>query len=100
MYVFVRRDIPIQHQMVQASHAALECGLEFPYIPAEPSSLIVLGVSNKKDLLKARKYLNINKIRNTMFFEPSWDHGYTAIGTEAITEDKRHLLKRFQLWKP
>lgn len=35
-----------------------------------------------------------------MFFEPDWDYGNTAFGTELITEDRRHILKGYQLWKP
>ena len=53
VYVVVRVDIPIQHQMAQACHAALEAGKEFPDIIDEPDSLIVLQVENQEELNRA-----------------------------------------------
>jgi len=28
-YTFIRKDLPIQHQMVQACHSAMQAGAEF-----------------------------------------------------------------------
>ncbi len=98
--MFVRRDIPITHQMVQAAHGALEAGKAFPVVTAEPSSLLVIGVKDVKELEKAREYLTGHGIESEIFFEPSWDYGHTSFGTEPVFESQRHLLKRFQLWKP
>lgn len=99
MYVFVRRDIPVEQQMVQAAHAALEAGLKFPYQTEEPSSLIVIGVKSQNQLEKARQKVEGFVVKTELFFEPSWDYGNTAFGTEAVTEDQRHHFRRFQLWK-
>lgn len=85
--------------MVQASHAALEAGLKFPYQAKEPSSLIVIGVKNQYQLEKARREVEEAGIRTEMFYEPDWDYGNTAFGTEAITEDQRHTFRRYNLWK-
>lgn len=100
VYVFVRGDIPLEQQIVQACHASLEVGLRYPYIAEEPSSLILIKTKNQTKLEKARLYLAENGIRSEIFFEPSWDYGNTAFATEAITESQRHILRRFQLWKP
>lgn len=86
--------------MVQAAHGALEAGKAFPVPTSEPSSLIVIGVKNITELEKAREYLTENFIKSEIFFEPSWDYGHTSFGTEPICEDQRHVLKRYQLWKP
>lgn len=100
-YVFVRRDLPLHQQMVQAAHAALEGGLKLPSEVAEPSSLIVIGVKDKSELHKADDYLFYEcGIQTEMFFEPDWEYGDTAFCTEAIPVSKRKLFKRYQLWKP
>ena len=54
MYVVVRRDIPIQHQMAQACHGALEAGKVWNEVKCDPDSLIVIGVKNQDQLLKAQ----------------------------------------------
>lgn len=99
VYVFVRRDIPLEHQIVQSAHAALESGLRFKTELYEPSSLIMIGVKNQSQLEKARLYVNEKGVQTEMFFEPSWDYGNTAFATEAVTDDLRHIFKRYQLWK-
>lgn len=100
MYVFVRKDLPLTDQMVQASHAALEAGIVFGAGSKEPSSLIVLSVPDKDALLAAQAYCEEQGIETELFFEPDWDYGYTAFGTQPITQKQRPLLKRFPLWKP
>ena len=99
-YIFVRTDIPIEHQVAQACHGALEAGIEFSNIlRAYPDSIVVLGVKDKHELLKAALLLDKHEIRFKMFFEPSWDYGYTSIGTEPIDTDVRKYLRKFKLWK-
>lgn len=100
VYVFVRRDIPLQHQMAQACHGALEAGKAFPQDRNHTDSIIVIGVKNQKELLKSHKYLEEHGIKTIMFWEPSWDYGETSFGTNPIAEENRHIFRRFQLWKP
>lgn len=85
--------------MVQAAHAALEAGLKFPVKTAEPSSLIVIGVKNQYQLEKAQGKVEDTGVKTEMFFEPSWDYGNTAFATEAITDEKRSIFRRYNLWK-
>lgn len=100
MYVFVRTDLPIQQQMVQSNHAALEAGIFFgDKEQDEPSSLIVIAVKNQAKLEKAMKDVEAKGIKLIPFEEPSWDYGLTAFGTEPLTQEERVLLKRYQLWK-
>lgn len=98
--MFVRRDIPVEQQIVQAGHAALEAGI---YLgdrdQSEPSSLVVIGVKNQFQLEKAIKDLESKDIKLITFFEPSWDMGLSAFGTEPLTQEQRVLLKRYQLWR-
>lgn len=98
--MFVRRDIPVEQQIVQAGHAALEAGI---YLgdrdQSEPSSLVVIGVKNQFQLEKAIKDLESKDIKLIPFYEPSWDMGLSAFGTEPLTQEQRVLLKRYQLWR-
>ena len=100
VYVFVRTDLPIQQQMVQSNHAALEAGIFLgDKTQDEPSSLIVIAVKNKAKLEKAMLDLTSKGIEFVPFYEPSWDDGLTAIGTQPLTQEERVQLKRYQLWK-
>ena len=86
--------------MVQSNHAALEAGIFFgDQTQDEPSSLILIAVKNQDKLEKAMKELEEKGIKFVPFYEPDWDYGLTAFGTEPLTQDQRILLKRYQLWK-
>jgi len=98
-YVLIRTDIPLEQQMVQACHAALEAGHAFS-APAQTSSLIVCTVPNREALLEARARLARHGIQSEMFFEPSWEMGHSALGTEAITNRKqRFVMSKYPLWR-
>lgn len=100
MYVFIRVDLPLQQQLVQSNHAALEAGIAFGNKEqSEPSSLILIAVKNTYQLEKAMKDLETKGVRFIAFEEPDWEYGLTAFATEPLTQDKRKLLKRYQLWK-
>jgi hypothetical protein len=92
--------MPLQHQIAQACHGALESGKVFNTVQCDPDSLIVIGVKNQNELLKAQKRLEENGIKTVGFWEPDWDYGWTSFGTMPLGEEHRHFLKRHQLWKP
>lgn len=99
-YIFVRRDIPIQHQIAQACHGAYETGKVFNTKPScDPDSLIVIGVKNQNELLKAQTRLKEIGIETVAFWEPDWDYGWTSFGTEPLDDVQRLHLRRYQLWK-
>lgn len=98
-YIFVRTDIPIQHQMAQACHGALETGKVFNEQRDDPDSIVILKVANEKELLKAHLKLMSNGIKTAIFYEPDWDYGYTSFGTMPLNQDQRKYLKGFSLWK-
>lgn len=86
--------------MVQSNHAALEAGIFLgDKTQTEPSSLIVIAVKNKYQLEKAMNDLIIKGISYVPFYEPDWEYGLTAIGTQPLQQDQRILLKRYNLWK-
>jgi hypothetical protein len=98
VYIFVRQDMSISQQLVQAVHAAHESGLAHQ-TPQHPSSVILFGTKNQEDLEKCldkyKKELNCYP-----FYEPYKNIGLTAFATEPISEDQRKLFKQYQLWKP
>lgn len=98
-YVLVRADISAEQQMVQACHAALEAGFAYD-APQRTSSLIVCTVPDRDALLQAQERLNRYAIANTLFFEPSWSMGFSALATEPIIErKKRFVLQRYPLFR-
>lgn len=98
IYVFVRKDIPIEQILVQASHAAYEAGLAFDNKSKLITSVLVVGVKNTLALEKAYSQLSasLNLVR---FEEPSWDYGFTAFATEPVSVEQRVLFKKYQLFK-
>ncbi|HET8686103.1 MAG TPA: peptidyl-tRNA hydrolase [Methanosarcina sp.] len=99
MYVFIRKDLPIEQVIVQTAHAALESGIHLKHDKEnEPSSLIVLQVKDKNELEKAYEKLK-DQIDMVKFFEPDWDYGFTSFATKPVTESQRNLFKKYRLFK-
>lgn len=98
-YTFVRRDLPIQHQLVQACHSALEAGSEFKEAGKIPN-LILLDAKDTGHLYEISSFLKKNKIRHHMFYEPDNDMGYSSITTEPLDAEKKKCLSNFKMWRP
>lgn len=97
-YTFIRRDLPIQHQLVQACHSALEAGSEFKE-PGHIPNLILLDAKNEQHLFEISDLLDLHNIRYHKFFEPDNNMGYSSITTEPLTEDRKRILSTFKLWR-
>ncbi len=98
MYIFVRQDISIPQQLVQASHAAHQCGLAHSDTGIS-NSVIIFGIEDKSQLEDLfEKYRNI--LDCYPFYEPYKNTGLTAFATLPIPEEKRHIFRSFSLWKP
>lgn len=100
-YVFVRRDISVPQQIVQACHACLELGKQLPYWEAHGvSNLVLLGVRDIKGLMQAAQKLDMNNIRYNIFNEPDNGMGYSAICSEPLTDQNlKDLFKNYKLWE-
>lgn len=98
LYSISRRDIPLAQQSVQSCHAAVE----HAYLYGRPQdmhpSLIHLTARGKPDLEELRARLQQQGHRTAEFHEPYLDWGLTAVSV-LLTEEDRHLLKGFQLWR-
>lgn len=106
VYVIVRKDMPLEHQLTQACHAAWESGLQSP-IPSKDSQvcrLITLAARNELHLLYIAAELTSRRIQFSLFFESEVPDGspfgYTAIATRRLPEPERLRLPEVHLWKP
>lgn len=97
-YIFLRTDIPLAQQLVQASHAALEAGLKDKHTYSQTSSIIIFQIPDEETLKKELQYIQSLGIECASFYEPYEDMGITAFATLPITEDKRHYFKKYTLW--
>lgn len=99
MYIFVRTDIPIEYQMVQACHACFEMGMEIADKPKQVSHMVLCQIKNEEEIYKLSSYLKEHDMAYHMFYEPDYNTGYTAICTEPIYGEQRKLFKKFKLLK-
>lgn len=97
-YCISRRDIPLAHQAVQGSHAALEYAYQFGRPADHHPTYIQLTIRDKQKLEQFRDVLTAAGINTAEFHEPYMDWGLTAISCN-ITQEQRHLFKNLQLWK-
>lgn len=96
--MFLRTDIPLAQQLVQASHAALEAGLKDNHTYQQTSSIIIFQIPDEQTLKNELNYIQSLGIECASFYEPYEDMGITAFATLPVTEDKRHFFKKYTLW--
>jgi len=100
-YVFIRTDLSLAQQMVQLSHAALEAGKTLHGSDDPISSIIMLPAKNKAELHEIAQRLERYDIKYTMFKEPDFDMGHSAIATMPIKDMKtRRIMTKYNLYKP
>ena len=104
-YTFIRTDIPIAQQIVQAAHATLEAGLKAGQTSKfhETTSIILLEAHSEEKLLEAHGNITQAGIDCALFYEPDdhlgYDPSYTSFATIPITADQRHHFKKYRLFK-
>ncbi|MHB1666093.1 peptidyl-tRNA hydrolase [Thiomonas sp.] len=106
VYVVVRRDLPLHHQITQACHAALELGFDEERPGHHPVHLITLSVADEPELLQLEQRLTRSDIRFHLFWEPdpvsvgeTRPMGATALATEPLQGSRRQPLARLCLWR-
>jgi phage-related protein len=95
-YVFVREDLPNTVKLVQSSHACMEMAF-VTRLPEEQTFLVALSVKDEKDLKKIADKLEHQKIKFSIFFEPDFDYGYTALCTEPVEFGKYKVFEKYNL---
>lgn len=98
-YTFIRRDLPLQDQLVQACHSSMEAGSAFKE-PGHIPNLILLDAKDSNHLEEISSFLDSNFIRYYKFYEPDDQMGYTSITTEPLTPERKKKLSNFKMWRP
>ena len=98
-FLFVRYDLPVAQQIIQSNHSTHDMAYTLPQSvdPVTPS-IVLIGVPNKKALLRVIEKLKLNHIEFSVFDEPDDDLGLTAVATVPLTEAQRALLQNYKLW--
>jgi hypothetical protein len=102
VYVFVRQDIPIAQQIVQACHAAFHVCFswqrkEWIGIPF----IVAIGMPNLSSLQRARKKLDENRLEYFAFEDSDFnfpDGPMSAIATAPLTKEQKTVLANYRLW--
>jgi hypothetical protein len=98
VYILVRKDMPLEDQVVQSNHASLEAGFSFGK-PADHPHIVLLEVDDQDELLSWANFLKYNSIDFRMFFEPDDQLEYTALTTEPLYGKSREHFKSLNCWK-
>lgn len=103
VYVVIRTDIPLEHQITQACHAALEIGFDHPRPQGPPVHLITLVAKDAEDLYHQANILDFEKVPYHLFYEPDECGGvvlgHTALASAPLVGDRRKLFAHRKLWK-
>ena len=98
--MFVRTDLPLAQQIVQAVHAAYEAGRDYARDAPENDqrfSVVICQIPNEQKLLFEYERLRSNGVVATLFREPDIGSQATAFATEPVAD--RKFFSRYQLWK-
>lgn len=98
LYVFTRKDLTASQIAVQSIHSAFEMGREYSSHLKHPS-VVLIRMKNEKDLLNAEQYLKGQGLDYRAFIEPFYNHSLTSLSVSPVSNENRHLFKKFQLMK-
>jgi hypothetical protein len=98
VYVFVRTDLTLPQQTVQACHAAIEAARHSFFLPAdEHPHLVLCGIRSEVALQGVMLRLRRQSIRHQPFYEPDFGGQLTAICTEPLRDERRRGLRGYTL---
>ena len=98
VYCFVRRDLSLPQQVVQACHACIESIRNFLPPSAAHPHLVLLSARSRADLESISARLDAFGIRCCIFCEPDLAGEPTALSTEPISGSRRSVFKRYRCW--
>lgn len=100
MYVVTRSDLPLEQQVVQATHAAIEAA-RFGLVSRDSQHphLVLCSIPNEGSLQRLADKLSFKGIPFKLFYEPDRDNELTALATAPLTGDSRKLFGRLPLWE-
>lgn len=97
VYVFVREDLDLIHQLIQTAHATHEAGIRFGKVDGKISHFCIFGVKNANELVEINGFLNSKGVNFAIFHEPDFDMGYTALATEPLVGQRREIMADFKI---
>lgn len=104
--MFIRTDIPLAQQIVQANHSTLHAGLlagQSGHSYEQTPSIVLLQISNEAKLLKAHTRITSTGITCVLFREPDFNLGYlpgfTSFATIPVAEELRAEFRQYRLWR-
>lgn len=99
IYAFIRKDLAIEHQLVQLAHAAYEAGKKFQD-QAGISNLVLFAAQDETEIEDIKDYLSFEGIDYVSFYEPDYNRGYTSICTAPISGSARKKFSKWKLYTP
>ena len=97
VYAVVCKDIPLQHQAVQACHACIAAGREIIGIPTP--YLVVLTVPDEAALMALSEKLTLNNVKHRIFHEDDMGGRATALATQDLAYRQRDLFIGIKLYR-
>lgn len=98
IYCWVRKDLSMAQQIVQAAHATHEAGIYFGKQGNPISALVLLQVSNEKQLKEVQGHLEAIQMPHVGFIEPDMDNQLTSICTRPVEGHERLYFANQILW--
>jgi hypothetical protein len=94
MYLFIRRDLSHQQQIIQTAHATHSMASK--HKDESIPNAVLIGIHSEDALLDIRDYLDQNNINCEMFYEPDIN-AHTAIATYPLRGKERKPMQKFGL---
>ena len=96
MYVLVRKDLSTPQISVQACHACIEACRSFITNTSDHPHLVLLGVKGEQQLYNSARKLDKAGVQYRIFTEPDRNGEATALATEPIFGEQRHLFRSYR----
>lgn len=98
--MLVRTDLPVEQQIVQACHAAYECGRRrlTPSPTSDPDYSVICAVRDERGLLEAHQDLLSQGIPAVLFRENDLGDQATALAAAPVRGRQRRAFSNFSLW--
>jgi len=99
MYIFIRKDLSEAYKIIQAGHALFEHAITLNDKPKQTSHFCLLEAKDENELIQIAGKLEFKDINYTMFNEPDYATGYTAIAAGPIYDSDRKHFKKYRIYK-
>lgn len=100
IYVFIRQDLPVKMQAIQAMHAVDFMRRTFGGAAPEHPKIIALdGGASAKSLARIGRKLNEMGINHFCYTDPDFSLGLAAIATVPVSPYFQEHIRQYRTWK-